>query len=299
MIKKYGFAFAGGGIKSLSQLAVLKYLEENNIKPYAVSGTSAGSLVAALVAMGLNTEEILSEIEDALIEIEKHKVFKVSGKELLFNKDLKHGFLDGIKVEQILDGICEKHNIKHISEVKMPLAITAVDLFTGELIVFVSHPNLYHNTHDRTRVIKDISLSKAIRASMSFPLVFGSMDFEDYALIDGGVRMNCPVPMLRDYGVDKTFAITMRDETTDASHIKKTVEVAARVFEIISTEAEKIYAHSADFLLNIPVGSPNIFDTKIAELIIKKGEIAVGENRLEIDAFFTEKKSFFDKLFGK
>ena len=47
-----GIAFAGGGIRGIAHVGVLKALEENNIKIEAVGGTSAGSIVAALYAMG-------------------------------------------------------------------------------------------------------------------------------------------------------------------------------------------------------------------------------------------------------
>lgn len=293
---KYGVAFAGGGVKSLSQLPFISYLQNNKIEISAVSGTSAGSLVATLVALGLEADIIIDEIKNALVEIEKERVFKLSGRDIFFNKEVKHGLIDGHKIEKILDIVLEKYEVNHISDVKIPLAITAVDLLTGNLIVFTSHPHLYNNTQERTQVISDISLSKAMRASMSFPLVFGSMSFDDFALVDGGLRMNCPVPMLKDYGVDRKIAITMRSKESESAEVKGAINVMESVFEIVSQEAEKLHTDKADFLLNIPVGHPNIFDTKIADSIIDQGTMTLDKNRKELDAFFREKKSWFSRL---
>ena len=296
MIMKYGVAFAGGGVKSLSQLPFIAYLEEKNIEISAVSGTSAGALVATLVALGLKSENIIDEIKSALVDIENEKVFRISGKDILFNKELKHGLIDGLKIEKILDVILEKQGVSHISDVKIPLAITSVDLLTGNLIVFTSHPDLYHNTQKRTIVISDITLSKAMRASMSFPLVFGSMPFDTYALVDGGLRMNCPVPLLKDYGISKKIAVTMRPEEVDSKEVMRAFDVMETVFEIVSQEAEKLHTAQADYLFNIPVGHPNIFNTKIADTIIERGTLTIEEHRSDLDAFFNENKSWLSRL---
>lgn len=296
MVRKLGVAFAGGGIKSICQISLLKELERKNIKPDFVSGASAGAMIAALTAMGLSAEEVYQEINQAIVEIDQQKVFKISGRDLLFNKDLKHGVLDSGKVEKIVDTICLKYNVHHISDVKIPLAITAVDLQSGELIVFVSHPELYQNTHDRTVIISDISMAKALRATMSYPMVFSSVEFQGRTLIDGGVRMNCPVPMLKDYGADKTIAITMRGDIDEVIDVKGTFQLAGRVFEIVSREAEFIHSHSVDYLLNIPVGHVNIFDMDISEQIVDLGNQTIANQQISFDQFIDEEQGFINKL---
>ena len=58
---KLGLALAGGGVKGAAHIGVIKSLEENGIKVDAVAGTSIGSIVASLYAMG-STTEIMLEI---------------------------------------------------------------------------------------------------------------------------------------------------------------------------------------------------------------------------------------------
>lgn len=281
-----GIAFAGGGIKTLCQPAFIEWMEVNNIHPQCVSGTSAGAMIASLVAMGLPADEIFDEIKEAILELEKRKVLRVSGIELLFQKNVKHGLIDGHRMLEIIEAICIKHRFEHISDVKIPLALTAVDLYTGTLVVFVSHPHLYKSTHPRTEVISDIKLSTAITSSMSFPMVFGSVEYEDYALIDGGVRMNAPIPMLRDYGAKKTLALTMRSTIDREASLDKALEVASRVYDVLSREAEARHVSRADYLLNFPVKPKNIFDLNAAHDIYNHGKEVVVAHDESLKAFF-------------
>lgn len=297
MKNKRGIAFAGGGVKSVAQIALIDWLEKNHAHVDVVSGTSAGAFIAALFAMGLSSKEILMEIEEALLTIEQENLMHISATKLIFNRSVAHGVIDGLWLEKIIDNICKKYGVKHISDVKTPLAITAVDLYTGELIVFVSHPHLYSSTHRRTKVISDVSLSKAIRASMSFPLIFGSVSFEDKSLIDGGVRMNCPIPMLKDYGCDVTLGITMRGDIDSEKEITKKLDVANRVFELMSREAEFRHISKADLIFNVPLPSVNIFDTEITQKIYEYGLKEATLKNDDLLAFF-KPKSFLQKIFG-
>lgn len=55
---KLGLALAGGGVKGAAHVGVLKALEEENIQIKYIGGTSSGSIVASLYAMGFNADEI-------------------------------------------------------------------------------------------------------------------------------------------------------------------------------------------------------------------------------------------------
>ena len=54
----FGIALAGGGLKGVAYIGVFKALEELNIKPDYISGTSSGSLFAAMYAMGFTVQEM-------------------------------------------------------------------------------------------------------------------------------------------------------------------------------------------------------------------------------------------------
>ena len=61
--KSIGIVFSGGGSKGIAQAGVLKFLEEQNIKPLHIAGTSAGAILTALYAYGKKPEEILEFLQ--------------------------------------------------------------------------------------------------------------------------------------------------------------------------------------------------------------------------------------------
>ena len=64
----FSLSFSGGGCRAAAHIGVLKALIENDLKPAAVSGTSAGAIAAALYSSGYS----LSEMEDICLELKKH-----------------------------------------------------------------------------------------------------------------------------------------------------------------------------------------------------------------------------------
>ena len=64
----FSLSFSGGGCRAAAHIGVLKALIENGLRPVAVSGTSAGAIVAALYSSGYT----VSEMEDICLELKKH-----------------------------------------------------------------------------------------------------------------------------------------------------------------------------------------------------------------------------------
>ena len=77
--KKYGLVLSGGGVRGVAHIGVLKALEEINIKPSFISGTSAGSIVGALYASGFTPTEILDLIKKTNFLFSLRPSFSFSG----------------------------------------------------------------------------------------------------------------------------------------------------------------------------------------------------------------------------
>lgn len=58
--KNIGLVLSGGGAKGIAHAGALQFLEEKNIKPSVISGTSAGAIIASLYAFGKTPSEILT-----------------------------------------------------------------------------------------------------------------------------------------------------------------------------------------------------------------------------------------------
>lgn len=288
-------ALAGGGLKSYAQIGVLYELEKQNIQINAVSGTSMGSCIAALVALDLDAKTIEKEMLEMEAFFQENRIFyKPSLKILPFTDDkIEGGYIDGLIIEQKLEALFAKYGATSIQDVKKPLAITAVDLTTGDLVVFVSDKKHYKSVDKKHKVDSDITLAKAVRASSSIPFVFSHVTYKDYTLVDGGVRLNVPLPLLRGYSNHKTLAVTTKKEIEP---LEKTnlFSLALQVYNINSNEFDLYIAKEADFYMNIPLGRLQ-FSVGKGKEIIEKSKAYVKENNY-IEAI-NKNASLLDKLF--
>lgn len=142
-----------GGAKGLAHIGVLKAMEDKGLKPTRIIGTSMGAVIGALYAKGYSAREI----ENIAYEFKLTKFMDVYG--------LKKGFLQGAKIEAFLKSkLCE-----NFEELEIPLLVNAVDINTGEEVVFESGP-----------------LIEPIRASFSIPGIFTSKKINGRELVDAG-----------------------------------------------------------------------------------------------------------------
>ena len=160
---KLGLALAGGGVKGAAHIGALKALEENGIKVDIIAGTSIGSIVASLYAMGYSPEIIL-------------EIFKLSSKEIM-KTDAKHfannfkntrrilgsGLFSGETIEEVIEQCAKERNVKKIQDLQMPIAIPTVDIDISKKYVFTN------KDLDGDYYIKDALICKAVRASASYP----------------------------------------------------------------------------------------------------------------------------------
>lgn len=274
---KIGLALSGGGIKSFAQLPVIEAIEKENIKIHAVSGTSMGSVIAALYATGIGADKVIEITLELEKEIAEKKILsRPSTKILPFVKDrIIGGFVDGHLLEAALDKRLEKIGVRKISDVKIPLVINAVDVKSGKNVVFVSHPNLYKKNDDEI-MITDVALSTAIRASCSFPFVISAVEYGDMVLVDGGVRQNLPLDFIKQYGSEKTIAVTMH-ASGRFENVESLSALGVRVMDLMRIEADRRIVMDADVHINIPMDEIWIFE-------IGKGSqsMEMGKNALEL-----------------
>ncbi len=269
---KLGVALSGGGIKSFSQIPILRVLEDEGQSPTYISGTSMGAAIAALIACGVSAHDL----EALALEIEEHLIStrlftRPSSKILPFSKEkIKGGYVDGQVLEDIFNDILEKYGIKHISDVKIPLAMPAVDLKTGKTIVFVSHPEIF-NSNPNWIVESDISLAKAVRASCSFPLVIAACEYKSYFLADGGIRMNLPSQLMHAYGADKVLGVTM-NTGEGFEDMDSVMAIGNRVYDLMVTTYDEFLEPSIDLTINVPIGDIWVFELGKGKLVLEKGQ---------------------------
>ena len=183
---KLGIALSGGGIRGIAHAGVLKALEDNKIKVDIIGGTSAGSLVATLYAMGYSPHYIyilFKRYAKELVEINSSPILSgISG--FMLNKKVNvRGLKTGKSIETIYNQIAYKKGIQRINQIKMPLVIPTVDIMNSKEYVFTNQ--IPQGEENNEQYITDITIGKAVRASSSFPAVFMPCEFGNHAFMDG------------------------------------------------------------------------------------------------------------------
>ena len=192
-----GIALAGGGIRGIAHVGVLKALEENGIEIEAIGGTSVGSIIAALYAMGYKPYYIyvlFKKYARDIINIGSAPIISGIGN---FVKNKKIGFSglnDGTLLEKMHNELAERKGFKVIADIKMPLVIPAVDIQEAKQYIFT---NCAQRNNPYDNFITEIEIGKAVRASSSFPAVFCPCEFKNHMFMDGGVLNNVPVEELK------------------------------------------------------------------------------------------------------
>ncbi|NLG32126.1 MAG: patatin, partial [Syntrophomonadaceae bacterium] len=160
-MKRLGVALGGGGLKGLAHIGVLQVLQEHKIPIHMISGTSAGSIIAALYASGMSPYQMEKIALDVKIQdyIDPNLSGLVKfGLSLFFPKYPSNfsGLIKGDKIEKMINRLTKGKSLK---ELRMPLAIIACDIDTGKEVIFTNQNLIVKGNN--TTIINDILLSKA------------------------------------------------------------------------------------------------------------------------------------------
>lgn len=263
-----GLALAGGGVKGAAHIGAIKALEENNIKFDYISGTSSGSIVAALYASGFTTDEIYNIFKKYCKKIKYVdfiNVIKLIFGLIFTGKIHIDGLNSGKQLEKLINNECNKKKITNICDIKMPLVIPTVDMCDGKVICFSSKLNR-KSISDKIEFVNDVSIGKAVRASCSFPVVFSPCNFKRTKLIDGGIRENVPWKETKLIGADKVLSIMFEEENNNNCY-RNIIEVASRSIELLCRELSNYEMEGADYTIKIKSEKVGLLDmSKIDEL---------------------------------
>ena len=247
---KLGLALSGGGIRGAVHIGVLKALEEKNIKIDIIGGTSSGSLVASLYAMGyspMHIYQLFIRYGKAISKINKKTILNEVGGYIVNKKFKISGINDGKVLEDMYNNLAKKKNVYKIEDIKMPIAIPTVDLKNGKEYIFTNKKQV---NSEYQKYIMDASIGTAVRASSSFPAVFCPYEYKNHIFLDGGTTDNIPVNEVFNLGADKVITvkfdpISINDKSNVMDIVMRTIDIMGN--KIIEKELEK-----SDYILTIP-----------------------------------------------
>ena len=246
---KIGLALSAGGVRGFAHVGTLEALSDTGLPVDMISGTSMGAVIGALYAGGLPTSK-LWEISSHLSMENITPDFNVIGLlRFLFAKKLpSSAYLANFFHEQLGD--------IQFEDLKIPFSCAAMDVKTGERILFNSGP-----------------LAIAVRASMNLPGVFEPVEYRHRLLVDGAVVDYLPVNSVRNMGADYIIA-----SVTPPDFFSKTPQTIAaylvRVGDVRGAAMIEESAQKANFVL-----TNRVVDVGTLELnqLHKAGEVGIIE----------------------
>ena len=265
---KIGLSLSGGGVKGAAHIGVIKALEEENIEIDSISGTSSGSIVATLYAMGFRSNEIYDIFKKYCKKIryvDFWNIIKLIYGLIFKRKIIIDGLNSGKEIEKLINDIAKNKNIQDISDIHFPLVIPSVNIYDGKVTCFTSYKNEKRYLSN-TIFVNHMNIGKAVRASCSYPVVFSPCEFNNTNLIDGGIRENTPWRELKEIGTDKVISVVFR-EKFDKNCCMNIIDVATRSIGLLTNELSNYEWNGTDYLLEIYTEKIGLLDMdKIEEL---------------------------------
>ncbi len=246
---KIGLALGSGGAKGLSHIGVIKFLEKNNIKIDYIAGSSIGALIGGVYAVTKNIDEIEAEV----LNNNWKKIFH------LLDPIFKGGLIGGKRVEKFIEKYTKQ---KKFNETIIKLKIIATNFDNGEPVI-----------------IDKGDVATAIRASISFPLLFKPMKINNKTLADGGLSIPIPVDVVKKMGADIVIAVNLDGSYFDkVNDSKKT-----KYYNMTNNSLNILKYHLANYNLknaNIIV-TPETGDVGWNKFLDGKNVINAGEKAMQ------------------
>lgn len=241
---RIGLALGGGAARGFAHVGVIQVLEENGIRPVLVTGTSAGSLVAAIYASGktgAQLQRVAETMEEAAITDWTLPIFS-------------RGMLRG---EALARYVNSQVGSRLIEELPMPLGIVATDLNTGKDMVFQRGDT-----------------GTAVRASSAVPAVFQPVRISGHDYVDGGLVSPVPVGAARKMGAELVIAVDI-SSMPEGSLTGGTLEILLQTFSIMGKSINNFELRDADIVVR-----PALMGVSSADFGARKRSIEAGRQAM-------------------
>lgn len=286
---RIALVLSGGGAKGSAHIGILKVLEEKRIPVDIIVGTSMGSYVAGMYAMGLSAEEV----ERTTLAIDWNKGYqdKVGRDELSLRKkqqsekyqlrtdigvngdavQFPDGFFQGQSMASLLRHATSNLPAqKSFDDLPIPYRAVATDMETVTPFV-----------------LEGGSLAKAMQASMSIPGALKPVEWEGHILADGGTVNNMPVDVAKGMGADVVIAVDIGARLRTRESLKSglaMIDQLTTYMTQVGTDKQRALLGPQDILLTPEFGNMGIADFSLMPEGIKQGEAVANRAATQLDA---------------
>lgn len=271
---KVGVVLSGGGAKGLAHIGALKVLEEAGIPVDYIAGTSMGSIIGGLYAIGYSAhqldsitrsvdwDELLTDkvSRRSLSMMEKDEnvkyllSFPIQGKRIV----LPNAMVTGQNISTFFSALClPVYDVKDFSKFKIPYFCVAADIEKGQPVI-----------------LNKGNLAEAMRASMAIPTVFSPEVIDSIPLLDGGLLNNFPVKELKEMGADIIIGVDVGFRYYKRKDLNSLVRIIEQSVFMHTREQNDESRSLCDILIDPELAEFNSSSFNHADTLIARGEKA-------------------------
>ena len=297
--KKVGVVLSGGGAKGMAHIGVLKVLERAGIPVDIVTGTSMGSIIGGLYAIGYNAQAL-----DSMVRVQDW-TYVISDREDLRRQSLgdrkkqnTYFFSTGMTIgkrDGNAGGLIKGKNLAELFQQLCTGYTDSLDFTTGLPIPFAC---VATNIIDNSEVdFHSGRLPQAMRASMAIPAAFSPVRIGDQVLVDGGLKNNYPADIARAMGAEVIIGVTVQGAPKVAEDLGNTMSILSQIIDVNCKNKYDENLAITDLHMQVDTkgyGSAS-FTPAAIDTLIRRGEeeamrhwddIAALKERIGIDASF-------------
>ena len=280
MRKKVGVVLSGGGAKGMAHIGVLKVLEKAGIPVDIITGTSMGSIVGGLYAIGYNANSL-----DSIVRMQDWS-YVITDKENMRNQSIDDrkkqntyvfttgmtigkrdanagGLIKGKNLAELFQRLCTGYtdSLDFSKDLRIPFACVATNIIDNSEVDFHSG-----------------RLPQAMRASMSIPAAFSPVRLGDMVLVDGGLKNNYPADIAREMGADIIIGVTVQSDPKVADDLEGTMSILNQIIDVNCKNKVEENLEITDLHLQVDTkgyGTASFSTTAIDTLIHRGEEIAM------------------------
>lgn len=278
--KKVGVVLSGGGAKGMAHIGALKVIEKAGIPIDYVVGTSMGSIIGGLYAIGYSPEQMDSMVRrqdwtillsDKTPRDEQNMAEREASEKYVFSipfgkggkgakVKMSGGLIKGINLANLFSELTlGYHDSVDFNKLPIPFACVSENIVTGNEVNF--HEGI---------------LATAMRASMAIPGVFTPVRLDSMVLVDGGVINNYPVNVARAMGADLVIGVDVQNGLKSAGQLTSASDVLGQLINLMGLELYRKNLKETNTYIKVDVEGYTAasFTPSAIDTLIRRGEEA-------------------------
>ena len=278
--KKVAVVLSGGGAKGMAHIGALKVLERAGIPIDIVTGTSMGSIIGGLYAIGYNAQSldsmvrvqdwsyVITDREDlrrqSLNDRRKQNTYVYTTGMTIGKRNMQAGgIIKGKNLAELFQRLCTGYtdSIDFTHDLRIPFACVATNIIDNSEVDFHSG-----------------RLPQAMRASMAIPAAFSPVRLGDKVLVDGGLKNNYPADIAREMGADIIIGVTVQGAPKEAADLVGTMSILSQIIDVNCKNKYEENLAITDLHLSVDTkgyGSASFSHAAIDTLIRRGEEVAM------------------------